>query len=253
MFFVAEHKNYCGKNPFLRLWYRLKPVRSKTKKVRRELYRCEMIEVHTVCGKLNADRANAALFSYSRRLILPDTLKGMGLDCFDSSEYLRGILFNTAVYILGRAQTDKRSLTATVIDRTGSYARRAVQLFRVAGCVQIYTEQPQKYRLLSNDALERFGTDFVIRPQNSSTAELDFVLSPDETPPCIYINNERNELDESVFKAANGFSRLCPSGVSDCDLAAAIAVFDKQSRFFSLRSETLRCGKNIIRTNEIEL
>lgn len=240
MFFVLAHENYCGKNPIKQLFFRLFPVKKSIERIDSGLCRYGVITVRTAGGKVNAERINRMLCGYSQRLLIPDTLKGRGINGFCSDEYLKGVLFNTAAYFLSRSEGDRRNLTVAVIDRTGEFSRRAQQLFKYAGSVQIYTEQPQRYRILSEDTVARFGADFVLREQSRSTADLPFVISPCEIPPCLYISNERYELDEQVFKAAPGFSRLLPKGISEADFAAALAVYEKHSRFFSIKSEMLR-------------
>ena len=252
MFFVLEHKDYHGKNPIKRLWFRLFSLSLKDNFVKTDLAHYGIFTLHTVDGRVNAQKVNRKLQAVSRRLLLPDTLKNRGINGFSSDGFVKTALFNTALYILSGVD-DKRGMTVGVIDRNGEYAHRAGEMFRSAGSIVVFTEQPQKYRLLSDEMLSRFGADFVIRNREQTSADLDFIISPDEIPPCMYIKNERFELDEKVLRIASGFSRLLPKGISEADFAGAIALFGRQSRFINLKSETLRVGTQTVFVNEMKV
>lgn len=249
MFFVLKHKDYHGRNPIKKVWYTLFPLLIKDDFVKNDLAHYGIFTLHTVDGRVNVQKVNRKLKAWKSRLLLPDTLKGRGIDGFSSDGFVKTALFNTASYILSKVD-DKRALTVCVVDRNGQYAHRAGELFRCAGSVAVFTEQPQKYRLLSDEMRSRFGADFVVRDREQTSADLDFIISPDEIPPCMYIKNERFELDEKVLRIASGFSRLLPEGISEADFAAAIALFERQSRFTNLKSETLRCGNSTVFVND---
>ena len=80
MFYIAEHKNYSGKNPFKILHYKLFPINRVTKICRNDICEYGKLTIRTVNGRIDADKINRKLGAISRRLILPNTLKNCKIE-----------------------------------------------------------------------------------------------------------------------------------------------------------------------------
>ena len=246
MFYIAEHKNYSGKNPFKILHYKLFPINRVTKICRNDICEYGKLTIRTVNGRIDADKINRKLGAISRRLILPNTLKNCTIDCFSSKKFIENALFNTAYFILKQMKCERRLLEIAVIDTKGEFVRKSQQLLKVAGTVVIFTEKPQEYSYISAQNLQEFGADFVIRNRECTSVDIGFIVSPTENVPCIYIKNHRFELDWEVFSLPSGFTRQIDSNISTADFLAAAQVFSKAEKIDTLKSEKLRVnGKTV--------
>ena len=243
MFYVASQINYCGKNPFKIIFHKLFPTK-RADKPTDDGYK--QVTIRTYKGKCNVARVNKSLAPIHRRMIVPKSLKELGVVGFNSDGYIRGVLFNTAMYMIQSTGASPRELEVSVIDPNGAFVMRSRQLLENIGTVIIYTDRQDKYRAVSDDNLTLYGADFVIAPREHKQIQGEFVVSPTETPPCIYAGNERFELDEDSFTLATGFSRIVPDGISQADYAAALAIFGGQSRLMRIKSQTIRHQNEII-------
>ena len=242
MFYIAEHKNYSGKNPFKILHYKLFPINRVPQICKNDICEYGKYTIRTVKGRVDADKINRKLGVLSRRLVLPNTLKSCKIDCFSSKHFIQNALFNTAYYILKQMKCERRLVEIAVIDTKGEFLRKSQQLLKVAGTVVIFTEKPKEYSYVSAENLQEFGADFVLRNKECTSADISFIVSPTENVPCIYIKNHRFELDTEVFSLAPGFTRQIDSSISTADFLAAAEVFSKVPKVETLKSEKLRVG-----------
>ena len=174
------------------------------------------------------------------------TAKALDLPHFSADFFLDAVLFNTAAYLLSRAADAQRKLSAAVIDHNGCYISGARQLLRHASEVRIFTDYPELYRLASDQTIDQFGADFILCEKSYNTAQIDLIVSPEETPKCIYTQHGRYTLENETVKIGAGFRHTVPPGVSECDFGAALVKFEGHKRFMLVKSEHLRLNDRIV-------
>ncbi len=246
MFYVLELSDYTGKNPLIKKLRQLFPFHQKPYRVEIPLCTYMVLPVYTVNGSISLKKLRRATAPYAHRLVLPTAAKALDLPHFNADFFLDAVLFNTAAYLLSRAADAQRKLSAAVIDHNGCYISGARQLLRHASEVRIFTDYPELYRLASDQTIDQFGADFILCEKSYNPAQIDLIVSPGETPKCIYTQHGRYTLENETVKIGAGFRHTVPPGVSECDFGAALVKFEGHKRFMLVKSEHLRLNDRIV-------
>ena len=246
MFYVLELSDYTGKNPLIKKFRKLFPFHQKPYRVEIPLCTYMVLPVYTVNGEISPQRLRRAVAPYAHRLVLPTAAKALNLPHFNADFFLDAVLFNTAAYLLSRAADAQRQLSAAVIDHNGCYITGARQLLQHASEVRIFTDYPELYQAASDQTLDQFGADFILCEKGYNSAQIDLIVSPGESPKCIYTQHGRYTLENETVKIGAGFRHTVPSGVSECDFGAALVKFEGHKRFMLVKSEHLRLNDRIV-------
>lgn len=246
MFYVLELSDYTGKNPLIKKLRQLFPFHQKPYRVEIPLCTYMVLPVYTVNGEISPQRLRRAVAPYAHRLVLPTAAKALNLPHFNADFFLDAVLFNTAAYLLSRAADAQRQLSAAVIDHNGCYITGARQLLQHASEVRIFTDYSELYQAASDQTLDQFGADFILCEKGYNPAQIDLIVSPEESPKCIYTQHGRYTLENETVKIGAGFRHTVPPGVSECDFGAALVKFEGHKRFMLVKSEHLRLNDRIV-------